>query len=55
MAQMLTPGQQIEGVRVHSHLAEGAKAVSYLGEEDPEEAAHHQADLKAATHSTEGS
>jgi hypothetical protein len=34
MAQMLTPGQQIEGVRVHSHLAEGAKAVSYLGEED---------------------
>lgn len=34
MAQMLTPGQQIEGVRVRSHLAEGAKAVSYLGEED---------------------
>jgi sulfate-transporting ATPase len=32
-----------------------AVIAAYLGEEDPEEAAHHQADLKAATHSTEGS
>jgi ABC-type branched-subunit amino acid transport system ATPase component/ABC-type branched-subunit amino acid transport system permease subunit len=32
-----------------------AVIAAYLGEEDPEEAAHHQADLKAATQSTEGS